>query len=64
MISFFAGAIILAGSLSGFWRLLPQDGIPHPLVVAPFLQVVIPVALVSGIVVGIGLMISGAADLF
>jgi hypothetical protein len=64
MFSVFGGAVLLAGSLGVFWRLRPHEGVPHRLAVAPFLQVAIPVTLVSGVVVGIGLIASGLADLF
>jgi hypothetical protein len=63
MISFFSGTILLVGTASLLWHLLPRDGVPHRLSVMPYVQVWIPVGIVSGLVIGIGLMVAGLVDI-
>lgn len=63
MISIFAGTILLVGAAGLFQHLRPRDGAPHRLAVMPYLQVWIPVGITSGLVIGIGLMVSGLVDL-
>lgn len=59
MISLLSGVILLSGVAILFRRLLPQDGVPHRLAVTPYLQQLIPIGITSGVVIGIGLIISG-----
>jgi hypothetical protein len=61
MIGFLCGAALLVGSLAAFRRLLPRAGMPHPLAIAPYLQVAIPIALVSALVIGTGLIATSLA---
>ena len=62
MISFFGGTILLVAAASLFQYMRPRDGVPHRLAVMPHLQVWIPIGITSGLVIGIGLMVSGLVD--
>jgi hypothetical protein len=63
MISLLSGAILLSAVTILFRRLLPQDGVPHRLAVMPYLQQLIPIGITSGLVVGVGLIVSGLVSL-
>jgi hypothetical protein len=63
MISLLSGAVLLSAVTILFRRLLPQDGVPHHLAVTPYLQQLIPIGITSGVVIGIGLVVSGLVSL-
>lgn len=64
MITLLCGLLLLIGSVAAFHRLLPRNGVPHRLAVAPYLQVWIPVGLTGGVVMGAGFVVSGLLSLF
>jgi hypothetical protein len=61
MISALLGGGLFAGSAFCFWRLLPVNGAPHRLVVSPYLDTLIPVSLMAGSVLGLGLLLAGVS---
>jgi len=63
MINFLFGTVLVLAASGAFWRLLPQNGVPHRLAVMPYLQVWIPIGLTSAIVIGAGLLVSGLVSL-
>lgn len=63
MITLLCGLFLLVGSITTFRRLLPRNGVPHRLAVAPYLQVWIPIGLTGTLVIGTGLVISGLFSL-
>ena len=64
MLSVVLGALLLSGTIGAFWHLRARDGVPHPLAVARYVQVWIPIGITSGIVIGFGLIVSGLVSLF
>jgi hypothetical protein len=44
--------------------MMPRGGVPHRLATKPVLDWVIPMALTSGLVMGVAMVISGALDLW
>lgn len=59
MLSFLLGIAITAAGISGLWYFMPTNGKVHPLAVVPFLDSVIPVAIVSALGAGVALIVSG-----
>jgi len=53
------GLLITGVSGGTFWYLLPKNGEVHRLVTMPFLDQLLPVTLVSGLAIGITMLISG-----
>jgi len=64
MLNLILGLILVIGTASAFWHLRARDGVPHPLAVARYVQVWIPIGITSGIVIGFGLIVSGLVSLF
>jgi hypothetical protein len=54
-----AGVLVLIGSGGVLWLLLPRNGKMHRLATAPYLEIVIPLLLVTSIPVGLGLIAHG-----
>jgi hypothetical protein len=63
MFSFLVGLVITAASSVAFWLLKPRGGVPHRLATAPGLDWVLPMAITSGLVLGLAMIISGAVSL-
>jgi len=63
MLSLILGLILVIGTVGAFWHLRARDGVPHPLAVTRFLQVWIPIGITSGLVIGLGLVLSGLVSL-
>jgi hypothetical protein len=51
------GILILLGACAAFWYLLPRNGVVHPLMQAPFLDVIIPLMLVINVPIAVALII-------
>jgi hypothetical protein len=63
MLSLIFGVVLMLGTAGAFWHLRARDGVPHPLAVARYLQVWIPIGITSGLVIGLGLVVSGLVSL-
>jgi len=63
MFSLISGVIVLGGSTTGLWYFLPRNGKPHPLAKRPLLDSVIPICIVSGLGVGVALIVAAYVEL-
>jgi len=63
MFSLLSGMIVLGGSATGLWYFLPRDGKSHPLVKRPLLDSVIPISIVSGLGIGVALIVATLVEL-
>ena len=59
-----SGVAITAAGGTGLWYFLPRHGKVHPLARQPFIETVIPVAIVSALGAGVALIVSGVAGIF
>jgi hypothetical protein len=59
MITIFYGLVLLSGTIAAFWRLRPQNGVPHPWAMMPYLEVMIPIGITAGIAFGICFLVAG-----
>jgi len=59
MLSIISGAIVTAAGGVGLWVFKPHNGQMHRLARAPFLDSLIPIAIVSALAVGVAIIISG-----
>jgi hypothetical protein len=50
------GLMIVTATVLMFWRLLPKNGVIHPLATAPFLESIIPIGLIAGLSFGLVMM--------
>lgn len=64
MISFVSGLVLTAITAVVFWAMMPRDGVPHRLATKPVLDWAIPMAITSGLVLGVAMIISGAVELW
>jgi hypothetical protein len=62
MLSVLSGLAVTGGAGAAVWYLKPRNGQVHPLAVAPVLEWLIPIAIVSALSLGIALVVSGAAS--
>src|SRR5205085_12565588 len=51
------GLIILAAAVVSFWSLLPRHGNVHRLATAQFLESIIPIGIVMGLAMGLGMIL-------
>jgi hypothetical protein len=49
----FAGVVVVALSAAALWYFLPRKGKVHPWVVAPYLESLIPLAIMMGFTLGL-----------
>lgn len=49
----------MGASVTGFWRMLPKDGVVRPVAIMPVLESVIPILIVAGLFVGAGFVVAG-----
>ena len=63
MIWLWTGILTLAATVGGFWFSLPVNGQVRPFV-NTILEPYVSIALAGGLVIGIGSMITGVADLW
>ena len=54
-----AGVILVIASIAVSWFFYPKRGQPHPLMRLPFMQSLVPLAIVSGLALGATMTISG-----
>ena len=59
MLSILSGAVLFGAGAAGLWHLLPRNGRVHPLATMPFLESMIPIAIVSVSAIGLALIIAG-----
>ncbi|MDP2410880.1 MAG: hypothetical protein Q8M26_11415 [Pseudolabrys sp.] len=59
-----AGALTASAGGFGLWTMLPRHGIPHRYSETPFLQSLIPVAIVSALAIGVTMVLGGASEFF
>ena len=59
MISIITGLIVTGGGGATLWYLIPRNGQPHRLARAPFLDSLLPIAIVSALAIGVALIIAG-----
>ena len=48
------GLILIAVSVAGFWAMLPKNGNVHRLATVPVLGSLVPLAIISGFILGLG----------
>lgn len=63
MLSFIFGLVVTALSSGVFWIMRPRRGMPHRLATMPVLDWVLPMAITSGLVLGVAMIISGLVAL-
>ena len=61
MLSVISGLVVGGAGGTALWYLKPRNGVPHPLVVKPFLESLIPIAIVTALGFGIALIVAGLA---
>jgi hypothetical protein len=60
MISIITGLIVSGGGGATLWYLIsPRNGQPHRLARAPFLDSLLPIAIVSALAIGVALIVAG-----
>ena len=59
MLNCIVGIVVLMMTAALIYALRARNGVTHPLVSKPFLAEVIPLALVCGMVFGVGLIVAG-----
>lgn len=62
MISVISGLIVAGAGGASLWYLMPVDGQPHRLARAPFLELLIPVGIVSALAIGVSLIVAGVVS--
>jgi len=62
MLSFLFGATMLGASACVLWYFMPHKGKPHPLTKKAPLDTVIPVCIVSGLGIGVALVVNGLVE--
>lgn len=62
MISFLVGVALTVVSGALFWRMRARNGVPHRLAATPFLETALPLAITSGLVLGIAMTIAGVTS--
>ncbi len=61
MLSIFSGLVVGGAGSAALWYLKPRNGIVNPLIEKPWLDFMIPVAIVTAIGFGIALIVAGVA---
>jgi hypothetical protein len=61
MYSIISGVIMAGAGGATLWYCLPRNGVVHPLMKRPLMDFTIPIAIVSGVSIGIALIIVGIA---
>ena len=64
MISVISGVAIAGAGGTGLWYFMPRHGKVHPLARRPFIETVIPVAIVSALGAGLAMIVSGMVAMF
>ena len=59
MISIVSGLVVFGAGAAGLWYFLPTNGRVHPLAKKPFLDSLIPIAIVTALAIGTALIIAG-----
>lgn len=59
MISIVSGLVVFGAGAAGLWHFMPTDGQVHPLAKMPFLDSLIPIAIVTALALGTALIIAG-----
>ncbi|MGE0563720.1 MAG: hypothetical protein AB7O50_04330 [Pseudolabrys sp.] len=59
MISAISGLVLTGASSATLWYLLPSGGVLHPLLKKPMMDSTIPILIVSGLSIGIALIVAG-----
>jgi hypothetical protein len=59
MLSFLAGLVLAVASSGLFWLVRPVNGTPHRIATTPILETALPLAITSGLVLGVALIVAG-----
>lgn len=59
MISTISGIVVFGAGGASLWHFMPTDGKLHPLAKKPFLDSLIPIAIVSALAIGTALIVTG-----
>jgi hypothetical protein len=62
MLSVISGAVVFGAGGAGLWYFKPRNGAAHPMATAPFLESLVPIAIVSALAVGVALIIAGVVS--
>lgn len=63
MLNLLLGGGMFAGAAACLWSLMPRKGQPHHLMEAPYVQTIIPIAIMGLAVFGLGLALSGLVEI-
>jgi hypothetical protein len=61
MLSILSGVVVAGAGGAGLWYFIPRNGVPHPLTKTPFLDSMIPIAILVAFAVGVSLIVAGLA---
>jgi hypothetical protein len=59
MLSVFSGTVLVAAGGTTFWWFTPRNGAVHPMVLKPFFDSTLTIAVMGVLALGIALVISG-----
>jgi hypothetical protein len=59
MLYFISGLAVAGSGVAGLWYCRPRNGQVHPLAVAPVLDWLIPIGIVTALALGCALIVSG-----
>ena len=61
MLSVLSGAVLVAAGGTTFWWFMPRKGVLHPMVLKPYFDSFLTIAVMGVLAVGVALVITGFA---
>lgn len=59
MLSILSGAVLVAAGGTTLWTFKPRNGVVHPMVLKPFFDTTLAIAIMGALALGIALLVSG-----
>lgn len=59
MLSILSGALLIAAGGTTFWLFTPRNGVVHPMVLKPFFDTTLAIAVMGVLALGLALLVSG-----